>query len=140
MNTIQKIEVWGDTHHPRWLDIIRIPFGIFLLYKGIYFIQNTDAILALIESPDGAFLAFSIAHYVAFAHLVGGLLITLGMFTRMACMFQIPVLLGAVFYINLSKGIFNSEFEISLLVLILLIVFLVLGSGKISVDNYIVND
>ena len=24
MNVIEKIEYWGDTHHPRWLDFIRI--------------------------------------------------------------------------------------------------------------------
>lgn len=27
MNLIQKTTYWGDTHHPHWLDILRMILG-----------------------------------------------------------------------------------------------------------------
>jgi uncharacterized membrane protein YphA (DoxX/SURF4 family) len=140
MNTLHRIETWADAHHPIWLDFLRMALGIFLVYKGIFFIQNTDALLALIKGPDSAFVTLALAHYVAFAHLVGGILIAIGLMTRMAILFQLPVVFGAVFFINLARGIFDHEFELSFLVLVALIMFLVFGSGKLAVDRYIVND
>lgn len=140
MNTIQKIERWGDTHHPYWIDIVRFGLGLFLFVKGIGFIQDTDSLLALIKSPNHAFWALILAHYVAFAHLVGGIMIAIGLMTRTAILFQLPILLGAVFFINISHGVYDSELWQSLIVLALLITFLILGSGKLSADSHISND
>lgn len=140
MNLITKIEHWGDTHHPRWIDILRIALGLVILYKGILFISDTDALLRLMENADLQFVNLGIAHYVAFAHLVGGCLIAIGLVTRFAIIFQLPILLVAVFLVNVQQGFLsvanNLEFGLSLLVLILLIVFLVLGSGKWSIDEW----
>ncbi|MFL0682405.1 MAG: DoxX family protein [Algoriphagus aquaeductus] len=140
MNLITKIEHWGDTHHPRWIDILRIALGLVILYKGILFISDTDALLRLMENADLQFVNLGIAHYVAFAHLVGGFLIAIGLVTRFAIIFQLPILLVAVFLVNVQQGFLsvanNLEFGLSLLVLILLIVFLVLGSGKWSIDEW----
>lgn len=94
----------------------------------------------LIREADIGFFHMALAHYVAFAHLVGGLLIAIGLLTRLAVVIQIPILLMAVFLVNIDQGFLsasnNLEFELSLIVLVLLIVFLVFGSGKFSVDEY----
>ena len=50
MNTLQRFEHWGDTHHPKWLDIIRILLGVFLCYKGIDFLQNMGNLMGLMEN------------------------------------------------------------------------------------------
>ncbi|WBL42719.1 DoxX family protein [Algoriphagus halophytocola] len=140
METITKIETWADAHHPQWIDFLRILLGLFILYKGVLFISNTDALMNLMENKDLQFFNLGLAHYVAFAHLVGGFLIALGLVTRFAILFQLPILLVAVFFVNIDSGFLsvsnNLEFELSLLVLILLIVFLVYGSGKFSLDHY----
>ncbi|UZD21507.1 DoxX family protein [Algoriphagus halophytocola] len=140
METITKIETWADAHHPQWIDFLRILLGLFILYKGVLFISNTDALMNLMENKDLQFFNLGLAHYVAFAHLVGGFLIALGLVTRFAILFQLPILLIAVFFVNIDSGFLsvsnNLEFELSLLVLILLIVFLVYGSGKFSLDHY----
>ncbi|MEX2512078.1 MAG: DoxX family protein [Cyclobacteriaceae bacterium] len=140
MDTIHKIEHWADLHHPKWIDFIRVALGLFILYKGILFISNTDALMNLIREADIGFFHMALAHYVAFAHLVGGLLIAMGLLTRLAVIIQIPILLVAVFFVNIEQGFLsatnNLEFEISLSVLILLFVFLVYGSGKFSVDSF----
>ncbi|HLT06871.1 MAG TPA: DoxX family protein [Cyclobacteriaceae bacterium] len=140
MNTLQHIEHWADTHHPRWIDFIRIALGMFIFYKGVLFISNKEALMNMMNHVDTALFNMAMVHYVAFAHLFGGVLIALGLMTRLAVVFQLPILLVAVFLVNINMGFFsvanNLEFEISLIVLILLIVFLVYGSGKFSVDQY----
>lgn len=143
MEAIHKIEHWADTHHPKWMDFIRVVLGLFILYKGILFISNTDALMNLMREADIGFFHMALAHYVAFAHLVGGLLIALGLLTRLAVIVQIPILLVAVFLVNIDQGFLsasnNLEFESSLIVLVLLFVFLIFGSGKFSVDEYMRN-
>ena len=143
MNTLTKIEHWADSHHPNWIDIIRIALGLTILFKGIGFIKNIGGLLQLMERSDLLFVSLGVAHYIAFAHLVGGILIAMGLVTRFAIIIQLPILLFAVFFVNIKQGFFtvsnNFEFELSLLVLILLVVFLIYGSGKWSVDNWMKN-
>lgn len=140
MNTVSKIESWADTHHPKWIDFIRIALGLFILYKGILFISNVDVLMQMTQSAEIAFFNMALAHYVAFAHLVGGLLIAIGLLTRIAVIVQIPILIGAVFFVNIQDGfmttINNMEFTISLVVLVMLLVILFYGSGKFSVDHW----
>jgi putative oxidoreductase len=143
MGTVTKIEHWADTHHPIWIDYIRIALGLFIFIKGIMFIGNTDRLMTMMTEIDMGFVNMALAHYVAFAHLVGGLLIAMGLLTRFAIIFQLPILFFAVFFVNIKQGFLsvsnNLEFEISLIVLILLIVFLIYGSGKVSIDEFMKN-
>lgn len=135
MNLLHRLEFWGDTHHPKGMDIVRIVLGIFLVYKGIEFITNMSQLVALMKNaPFSSFMYIVAGHYAAFAHLVGGFLITIGLFTRFACLIQIPVLLGAVIFVNTSQDMLRpySELFISILVLLLLIYFLVVGNGPWS--------
>ena len=139
MNLLEKFEYWGDRHHPKWLDIIRIVLGIFLCYKGVDFLRNTSDLISLmtLRSPFGSFVIILVAHYVAFAHVIGGLFLTIGMFTRAACLIQIPILMGAIIFVNISatRNAFSpySELFLSILILLLLIYFLIIGNGPLSV-------
>jgi putative oxidoreductase len=137
MNWLTKMEVWGDRHHPKWLDLLRILLGCIILWKGYAYISNTAALQQIIEKSSFDQVSFLIAHYVAMVHLVGGVLIIVGLITRIACIFQIPILLGAVIF-NAQTGIFSSsssELWLSLIVLFLLIFFTVEGSGPWSIDE-----
>ncbi len=138
MNVFQKVETWGDTHQTKWLALLRIVLGLIIFFKGLFFIENTDAINAMIANSAVSIYAVFLAHYVALAHLVGGALITLGLMTRLAIIFQLPVLLGAIIFVNSQHGFFSmpSELGLSILVFLLLIFFLVFGSGKVSVDEF----
>lgn len=137
MNLLLKIEHWGDTHHPRWLDYLRVGLGIVIFAKGISFISDTDAVATLISKTNFQLSIWSAVHYVAFAHLVGGIFIMLGLVTRFAALVQIPILIGAVFFVNITNGFsfINSEFWLSLFVLLLLILYMIVGSGKFSLDQ-----
>ena len=136
MNRIERIEHWGDTHHPRWVDIVRIGLGIFLIYKGIDFLRNMGVVNDLISNniSYGAFFTIMLGHYIVFAHILGGIFLALGAFTRFACLIQIPILIGAIIFVNFSQDVLRpySSLVISVLVLLLLVYFLIAGNGPLA--------
>jgi putative oxidoreductase len=138
MNVVQRVEHWGDTHHPQWLDIVRILLGAFLCYKGVTFLMNMGQMLDLLTNKMsfGSFTTMLMSNYVAFAHILGGILLIMGVLTRFACIIQIPILLGAVFFLNTALYRPSSEVLLSILVLLLLIVFLVVGNGPIQLLKF----
>jgi len=138
MNLVHQIENWGDTHQSKWLSVLRIILGFIIFFKGLFFIQNTEALNAMIANSKVSIYAVALTHYVALAHLMGGVLIVIGLVTRLAILFQIPVLLGAILFVNAEKGFYSihSELGFSILVLALLLFILVFGSGKLSLDSF----
>lgn len=139
MSAIKKIQDWGDSHHPAWLDFFRIALGGVLVWKGIAFWTNIEAFNSLMRGEHlGTAVSISIlAHLIILLHVIGGLAIALGTHTRTFSLLNIPILLVATFFINLSGGIFRpySEFWFSFSVLIGLICFLIEGDGVFSVEN-----
>ena len=133
MDILHRFQQWGDAHHPKGLDIIRIVLGIFLCYKGFDFLQNTSSITGPLSTKIsfGSFTIILLGHYVVFAHMLGGLLMVIGFLTRFACLIQIPIMLGAIIFINSAKDVFKpySELFLSILILLLLIYFLIVGNG-----------
>ena len=107
MNLIQRLEYWGDRHHPRWMDIVRIALGVFLCYKGIDFLNNMSVLINLMTSNKypTSFWFILAGHYTVFAHIAGGICLALGVFTRMACLIQIPILLGAIFFVSTNQDV-----------------------------------
>lgn len=141
MNIVRKIEHWGDAHHAKWLDFLRIALGLVIFGKGVSFVSDTTLLQNLITQNNvfgfsGMMISVAI-HLVAFAHLVGGILITIGLVTRFAVVIQIPILLFAVFFVNSIQhfSAVNSELWLSVVVLLLLILFWIMGSGPFSVDE-----
>lgn len=118
-----------------WIEGLRIFFGALLFYRGYYFVENLSEIYALIEETF-TIATFFVVHYVVAGHLVGGIMLCLGLLTRFAALIQIPILIGAAFFVH-GMGLFGpaTEQEYTLLVLVLLIVFFFYGGGKWSVDH-----
>lgn len=139
MTYMERLEYWGERHHPAWMDIVRIALGIFLIVKGIQFLTNMSTLLNLVESTVSfsSFMLIMLSHYIVFAHLVGGLALTLGILTRVACILQIPILIGAVVSIGTAPELFRpfSDLLISLVVLGLLVYFLIAGDGPLSISS-----
>jgi putative oxidoreductase len=139
MHITNKINRWGDQHHPKILDGIRMLLGIFLVVKGWIFFNNAaylrDMIIenrAIRQSPE---TITALIYYVTYIHLVGGALIFLGLYTRLWAALQLPVVFGAVFFVNILSPFVNSELWLSILVLALLFLFVVIGSGPLSLDR-----
>jgi putative oxidoreductase len=139
MSVITNIEGWGNSHRPGWLDLFRIVLGAFITFKGFEFMFQLESLESTTEGINMYFSGAALAHYIIFAHALGGPLIIVGLFTRIACAIQIPILIGAIVFVNYQKGFLHIgdhlELEISLIVLAGLIVFMVFGAGKYSLDE-----
>ena len=124
------------------LEIIRIYIGLALFIKGIHFIVNPQDLVYFMSQGKITFIETFISHYVISAHLVGGLLMTVGLITRIGAAIQIPVLLGALGIVHSSEDLFsiNQNIELTALVLLLLLIFSIVGSGNLSMDYHIIGD
>lgn len=137
MNVVSSIEKWGNSHRPGWLDVFRIILGIFITFKGLFFITHMNELELTTSGVNVYFAGVMLAHYIVFAHILGGPLIIFGLFTRIVSVIQLPILIGAVIFVNLPRGILSvgtMELWASILVLAGLVVFIVFGAGRFSLD------
>lgn len=120
------------------LDFLRMYLGIALFLKGIYFVSNMNEIFSMI-SYQFPYADFIFAHYVVVAHIGGGACIMLGLFTRYAAIFNLPVMLSAIIFVQSKNGALKtgSEVELAVMVFVLLILFVYENSGIVSADTYI---
>jgi uncharacterized membrane protein YphA (DoxX/SURF4 family) len=138
MSVITDVEKWGNSHRPAFLDFIRIILGVYLTYKGFYFITHMSELEMTTSGINTYFAGVFLAHYVVFAHILGGPLIAVGLFTRIVSLIQLPILIGAVFMVNYPKGYLgigqHMELWTSLLVLAGLVIMMIFGAGQYSID------
>ena len=139
MKMLSKVQEWGNSHHPAWIDLFRIALGVILMWKGVQIATNLRAFSELMaRSKLAASVGISfLAHAVIVIHIIGGFMISIGTNTRSACLAQLPILLTAIFFVNLPTNITKpySELSLSVTVLILLVFFVIEGNGPLSVDK-----
>lgn len=118
------------------LDVVRIYLGAGLLFRGLALLASENGLQQLTGGAATSFATSGVAVYVMAAHLIGGALLLVGLYTRLAALVQLPVLIGAVFLVHWQGGLLsaNQSFEFSALVLFLLILVFVFGSGQWSLD------
>ncbi len=78
-------------------------------------------------------------YVIPWLHLLGGAMILVGLFTRLWCLLQIPVLIGAMLLVNVRHGFFAGESDLlfSIIVFVLLLFFFIEGGGPLSLDNFL---
>jgi putative oxidoreductase len=138
MNVMHQMNEWSSRHHPKWLVVLRVLLGLCLFIKGIGFIQNSVLLPSLLVQTSFLQKALWLSDVIPWLHLLGGSMILAGLFTRFWTLIQIPILLGAIFFVNSKTGLFagQSDLLFSIIVLILLIFFFIEGGGPLSMDNY----
>ena len=139
MEKLRQFIDWAEAHPKVWLDCVRIYLGLGLFIRGLFIITNTRAefILDLLKRMDYPWLVtVALLHYISLAHLVGGLMLMVGLLTRIAAWVQIPILAGALF-VHRNEGLMSGgqSLEFSALVFFLLVIFSISGAGPMSVDN-----
>jgi uncharacterized membrane protein YphA (DoxX/SURF4 family) len=142
MNTENNKAATNSGRHSIWLIIMRVALGIILVLKGIAFFENAAALQMMVQNPGMQLLrdnSAAIAFCITYTHLLGGIFIASGLFTRWVSLVQIPILIGAVVFEQNKSGMpfGNGDIYLALFVLLLLFVFLIKGSGSVSVDEYI---
>ena len=102
--TVKDWNKWENKNTRFSLDALRITLGVFLIFKGISFITNSrsfEDLIAPVSNFMGGMLTF---HYIAAAHIMGGIMIVFGLLTRWAIIAQLTILVGAVL-INFYGGL-----------------------------------
>ncbi|WP_281336316.1 DoxX family protein [Flavobacterium eburneipallidum] len=135
MNSVKSLNKWANAHTYLPVDLVRITLGVFLFFKGVYFITNIQYLQDLISPIDQFGGGMMLLHYIAPAHIMGGIMIAFGLLTRWAIMAQLPILMGAVI-INFMGQMHSQNLLFSLLTFVVCIAFLIYGSGKNSADYY----
>jgi len=129
-----------NVNQPKWLTVLRVILGLILFWKGVVFLRDTATLKSLIEQTGIETFsqsAATLALIVSILSLLCGLFIAVGLFTRVSSIVQIPILIVAIFFVNLKSTAENAfELVLSIIVLILLILFAIKGSGALSADEY----
>ncbi|MEI8053491.1 MAG: DoxX family protein [Bacteroidota bacterium] len=122
--------------------IFRILLGIGLFLKGIDYIRNKSLIRNAFTDSKSLQDYFWLQTLIPWLNLLCGVFIIIGLFTRLAAFIQIPILVGAIVFVNAKKGMFagDSELLLSVAILLLLIIFSIKGSGPVSWDKWIKKD
>ncbi len=129
---INKLNKIGNSFRLFEPNIVRILLGIFIFYKGIFFVQYADNLTELISPLDMGLTEMAIYHYVTLAHIAGGIFIIIGLLTRISVIAQIPILIGAIIFNSISGDL--NQLVLSVVVLLFLSFYAVVGSGKWSAD------
>lgn len=139
MSSLRNIVRWLNERRELVLDLVRVYLGVGLFVRGILFITETMDLHALVDPADFSLLSAAVVHYVSFVHLLGGLMLAVGLLTRLSALLQIPVLAGAVFFVHWQEGLLSTaqSLEFSVLVLFLLVVVFLFGPGRWSADYYV---
>lgn len=115
-------------------SFIRIFLGAALFIRGIILVSNPGSIYVLdIKAEMHMFYS-----YITIIHLVGGFLMAIGFLTRVGALLQVPILLGAVFFVHAHSRLMmgGQNLEVAVLVLFLLLIYSVFGSGPLALNNY----
>lgn len=134
METITKWNRWANSHTNIFTDILRVLFGAFLLYKGVYFLQDTEALYGLVRGVANEGTYFILVHYVALTHICGGAFIMMGLITRWCALVEIPIFLGAIL-VNFIGTMHPLNLLQATLALVVSGFFVFYGSGRHSVDH-----
>ena len=134
MKIQQHLQLIEKKNHPKWLVVFRIILGLSLFLKGIQFIENKTLLQKVVNETAVLNDYFWLQTLIPWINIFGGAFILIGLFTRFACLIQIPILIGAIVSVNSKTGLFAGESELafSIIILSLLILFIVEGDGLLS--------
>jgi len=137
MSYLHQLDQWSNKHQYNWFVVLRVVLGLCLFFKGIQFIKDAEILEQLITKNALSQNFLWLNDFIPWLHLSGGIMILIGLFTRLSVILQIPVLVGAVFFTNSGSSILTGQSDLifSLVVLLLLFFFLVEGGGPISLDK-----
>jgi putative oxidoreductase len=119
--------------------IFRVILGGALFIKGVDFVRNKAVLKQVISETDLLDKFAILDTAIPWIHLLGGLLILIGMFTRIVIFIQIPFVVGAIIFLFNTKNtsFFSTEMIFAVTILLMLIIYLKFGDGFYSWKNLI---
>ena len=139
MKSFESIATWGDEHHPKWLDALRVILGVLLFAKGLSFILNRELVASILVANNFDFIPVLVMHYVIIFQMAHSVLIAIGLITRIAILAQLPIVLGALYMLWTREefSVYSSDVWLAVLIVFLLVFFFIYGPGYYSVDHYL---
>lgn len=120
------------------LLIFRVILGLTLFIKGVSFIRNKVLIETLVSKNAVLEKLTFLNVLIPFIHILGGFFILIGIYTRIAILIQIPIIIAAIIFLfNSGSDAYPKEIAFALTLLIMLVVFLKFGDGFYSWKNLI---
>lgn len=121
--------------------LLRVVLGIIFLAHGISKLQmglgNVEAWFSSMGVPG------FMAYVAAFVELAGGILLIVGLFTRVVSALFIVLMLGAIVTVKLSSGLLGHDqaagYELELSLVLVSIYLLAFGPAALSLDHLIFN-
>lgn len=112
--------------------LIRMFLGAALTVRGLFLFFNPDALTKIVDD-NSLNMYFS---WIAISHLLGGLMLFLGLLTRLGALIQLPEVIYAVLFIHAKQGLMmgGQSFELATMTLVLLLIILIFGAGPLSLD------
>jgi putative oxidoreductase len=145
MRNLDYYQDWIEDRKDYLFELIRIYVGLALVVRGLVFFlpAGRETLVGFLGTLgfEGWLASTMWAHYIIIAHLVGGLFLAIGLLTRLAALIQIPILIGALFFVHIGQGLFGlgQGIELAALVLFLLAIILVRGPGPWSLDHHLLH-
>lgn len=139
MNIQHQLVVFHHNFCSKWLVVFRLALGLALFVKGIQFVQDNALISEVFHQSLILQKYFWLQTLIPWFHMLGGVFIILGLWTRWVVVIQIPILIGAVLFTHSKTGVFagQTNWLFSVIVLFFLVLFLIEGGGPLSWDNRI---
>jgi uncharacterized membrane protein YphA (DoxX/SURF4 family) len=120
------------------LLIFRVVLGLTLFIKGISFIRDKATIETLISKTAILEKLTFLNVLIPFIHILGGFFILIGIYTRIAILIQLPIIIAAIlFLLNAESSFYPHEMVFALTILIMLVLYLFFGDGFYSWKNLI---
>ena len=139
---------------PSWgAALLRVMLGVIYVAHGYlgYAVVTVPELVGYVTRMGYPLLISELlAWYLVFAHLLGGGLILVGLWTRAAAVAQVPIMASATFLLHWPQGFFvrgmtvdtpqgqrviAAGYEYDLLVLVATIALILLGPGAMAVDG-----
>ena len=125
---MRDLQAWGTALLRITLGLIYVLHGYRAFHGGARSMAGT---IARIGFP--AEFSATLAWYLIIVHLVGGALMVLGFWTRLAAALQLPIILSAVALVHARQGFDRMEFP--LLVLMATLSVALIGPGRLAIDQ-----
>ena len=142
---MRALEPWG-------IMLLRVTLGVIFVmhgYLGLWVIGPAGIGGYTIGMGYPPALATALAWYLIVAHLGGGALLVLGLWTRWAALAQVPIMASATFLHHWKQGFFlrglildatrgqaiAGGYEFTLLILVATVALVFLGGGALALDG-----
>ncbi|HEY0751017.1 MAG TPA: DoxX family protein [Chitinophagaceae bacterium] len=139
MAMVKRLLSPGGLWYHEGLALVRVTTGILMIYHGyeVFMGDKMDGYnqwLTDLKFPSPAFMAY----LGKGAELVGGILLTLGLFTRLAAI--LLAITMAVVCFGMGDGKFLTNDQHPFLFVLISLLFFFTGAGKYSLDSLFFNN